>query len=111
MNAKRDWFERLTGAAFFSPKDFVRHAVLIVLLFGVVHVCGLREYTAMISGTMASPGLGSETCTLLAIVYIAFYFGAVVLAPILLIAAALLVVWKKLVTPHAVTYHQAKHES
>ena len=95
MNLKRDRFDRLTGAAFFSPKDFVRHAVLIVVLFAIAHVCGLREYTAMISGTMASPSLGAEICTLLAIVYMLFYFGAVVLAPILLIAAGLLFVWGK----------------
>ena len=95
MNVTRDKFDRLTGAVFFSPKDFVRHAVLIVVLFAVVHLLGLREYTAMISGTMASPNLGAEACTLLAIIYMLFYFGAVVFAPILLIAAGLLVVWGK----------------
>jgi len=95
MNLKRDWFDRLTGAALFSPKDFVRHAVLVVVLFGIAHVCGLREYTAMISGTMASPSLGAEICTLLAIIYMLLYFGAVVFAPILLIAAGLLFVWGK----------------
>lgn len=95
MNVKRDWFDKLTGATFFSPKDFVRHAVLIVALFGVAHILGLREYTAMISGTMASPSLGAEGCTLLAIIYMLLYFGTVVFAPILLIAAGLLLVWEK----------------
>ena len=95
MSARRDKFEQLVGAVFFSPKDFVRHAVLIVVLFAIAHMCGLREYTAIISGTMASPTLGAETCTLLAIIYMVFYFGAVVLAPILMIAAALLYIWEK----------------
>jgi len=95
VNMKRDKFDRLTGAVFFSPKDFTRHAILIVLLFAVVHLLGLREYTAMISGTMASPNLGAELCTLLAIIYMLFYFGAVVFAPILLIAAGLLFAWGK----------------
>ena len=95
MKAKSDKFDRLVGADFFSPKDFVRHAVLIVVLFAVVHLFGLREYTSIISGTMASPTLGAETCTLLAIIYMVFYFGAVVLAPVLLIAAGLLLLWEK----------------
>ena len=95
MNPQRDNFERLVGAVFFSPMDFVRHAVLIVALFVIAHLCGLREFTAMISGTMASATLGPEICTLLAIVYMLFYFGAVVLAPILMIAAALLYIWEK----------------
>jgi hypothetical protein len=95
MNAKPDWFEKLVGAEFFSPKDFVRHAVLIVVLFAVAHAFGLREYTTIISGTMASPTLGVETCALLAMIYLVFYFGAAVLAPILVIAAGLLLVWEK----------------
>lgn len=90
MKAKPDRFDRWVGAAFFSPKDFVRHAVLIVLVFALAHVCGLREYTAIISGTMASPSLGPEVCALLGIGYMALYFGVVVLVPVLLIAAALL---------------------
>jgi len=95
MNAMKDRFDRLVGVDFFSPKDFVRHAVLIVVLFAIAHVFGLREYTSMISGTMASPSLGAETCTLLAMIYLVFYFGAVVLAPVLLIAAGLLLLWEK----------------
>jgi len=95
VKATGDWFDRLVSADFFSPKDFVRHAVLIVVVFAIVHLCGLREYTAMISGTMASPDLGAETCTLLAIIYMVCYFGAVVLVPILIIAAGLLFAWGK----------------
>ena len=88
MNSGR--FDRWMGASFFSPKDFVRHAVLIVLVFAIAHAFGLREYTAIICGTMASPALGPETCALLGIGYMLLYFGVVVLVPILLIAAALL---------------------
>ena len=90
MRAKPDRLGRLIGADFFSPKDFVRHAVLILVLFGIAHVLGLRDFTTIISGTMASPALGAETCALLGMGYMALYFGTVVLAPVLLIAAALL---------------------
>lgn len=80
------WFR----ADFCSPKDFVRHAVLIVVLFAVAHLCGLREYTTIITGTMASPALGAEICALLGVAYMALYFGVVVFVPVLLLAAALL---------------------
>jgi hypothetical protein len=100
MNTKADRFGRLIGADFFSPKDFVRHALLIVVLFVIAHAFGLREFTTIISGTMASPALGAETCTLLGIGYMALYFGAVVLAPILLIAAGLL----------KIAQHLARHQ-
>ena len=88
-------FRRLIGADFFSPKDFLRHAVLILVLFAVAHLCDLREFTTIISGTMASPALGAETCALLGMSYMALYFGAVVLVPILLLAAGLLWFWEK----------------
>ena len=96
MKAKPDRFGRLVGADFFSPKDFVRHAVLVVLLFAIAHAFGLREYATIISGTMASPALGPEVCAILGVGYMALYFGAVVLAPVLLIAAALLKIGQRL---------------
>lgn len=95
MKLKPGWLIRLISAEFFSPKDFVRHAVLILVLFAMVHVCGLREYTSIISGTMASPTLGPEVCAILGMGYMALYFGAVGLAPILLIAAGLLAAWER----------------
>ncbi len=90
MRTIRNRLGRLGSAEFFSAKDFVRHAVLIVVLFAIAHASGLREYTTIISGTMASPSLGVGTCALLGMGYLALYFGAVVLAPVLLMAAALL---------------------
>jgi hypothetical protein len=81
-------------ADFFSPKDFVRHAGLIVSLFAIAHLFGLREFTAIISGTMASPELGANVCALLGMGYLALYFGVVVLVPVLLIAAGLLKGWQ-----------------
>jgi hypothetical protein len=95
MNGKPDRLRRWVSADYFSPKDFVRHAVLILVLFAVAHLCGLREFTTIVSGTMASPALGTEICALLGMGYMAFYFGAVVLVPVLLIAAGLLWLWEK----------------
>jgi hypothetical protein len=86
---------RILRAEFLSPKDLLRHAVLIGVLFAVAHLAGLREFTTIVSGTLASPSLGVGVCALLGVGYMALYFGAVVLAPILLIAAGLLFAWEK----------------
>ena len=86
---------QMLRANFLSPKDLVRHAVLIVMLFAVAHVAGLREFTTIISGTVASPSLGVGMCAVLGVGYMALYFGTVVLAPILLLAAGLLLLWEK----------------
>jgi hypothetical protein len=90
MRSKLSRLGRWISAERFSPRDFVRHAVLILLLFVIAHLCGLREFTTIITGTMASPALGAETCALLGMVYLTLYFGVVVLVPVLLIAATLL---------------------
>lgn len=82
-------------AVFLSPKDLVRHAVLIMALFGVAHLAGLREFTTIITGTLAAPSLGAGWCAVLGAGYMALYFGTVVLTPILLIAAGLLFLWEK----------------
>ena len=69
----RDTWLMLLGAAF------------LLAGFGAVSLLGWRESTTLLSGTYASPNVVLETmsCGL----YLAFYFGAVVLAPILVIAA------------------------
>jgi len=84
----------LLRAEFLSPKDLVRHAGSIGMLYAVAHLAGLREFTAIISGTVASPALGAGPCALLGVGYMALHFGTVVLAPVLLIAAGLLKLWK-----------------
>lgn len=85
---------RWLRADFLSPKDLVRHAALVVLLFAVAHAAGWRQFTSIISGTMAEPRLGPDVCALLGSGYAALYFATMVLAPILLIAAGLLKLWE-----------------
>lgn len=91
--AERFW--RMCSANFLSPKDFVRHAVLILVLFGIVHLAGLREYTTIVTGTTGSLTVGRETAALFGVGYLLLYMAAMVLAPMLLIAAGLLAGWNK----------------
>ena len=86
------WWE----ADLFSPKDFVRQAALICLVFALAHVLGLREYTSVLNGTTGSVDVAWQTSTLLGVTYIFFYLAFVLLVPTLLIAAALLVLARKL---------------
>ena len=91
--ANRFW--NLCAADFLSPKDFLRHAVLIVLAFGVAHALGLREYTSFLNGTTGSIELGYELSALLGLIYLSLYFATVLLVPILILAALLTSFWLK----------------
>ncbi len=83
------------SADFCSPKDFVRHGLLILLAFGVVHFLGLREFTSFLNGTTGDLNVNPDNATLLGVVYVGFYLAAILLAPICFIAAALLALWER----------------
>ena len=69
--------------------------IIIALLFGIVTVAGLRDYTSILSGTVGSLRLGWQISALLGFLYIFAYLGFVLLVPILFIAAGLLWLWQK----------------
>ena len=81
----------ICSADFFSPKDFVRHAALVAVLFLGAHLAGLREFTSVLTGTSGSPELGWELSAFLGAAYVFAYLCFVLLVPMLLFAAALLV--------------------
>ncbi len=61
----------------------MRHAVLVLLVFGLAHTAGLREYTSVLNGTTGAVGMDMETATLLGITYVLLYLAAVLVVPIL----------------------------
>jgi hypothetical protein len=71
-----------------TPRGFVWAAAALCLLYAVCHVLGWREYTAFLSGS-APAAERANLCLALGIVYAVAYFGFVLLAPILLIAAGI----------------------
>jgi hypothetical protein len=85
----------LWHAEFFSPKDFVRRAILISLVFLVAHLCGLREFTSILNGTTGSVGLTWEQSALRGFIYILLYLAFILLVPILLLAAAMIAALRK----------------
>ena len=68
-------------AKLFSGWGFLSRGLLIIAVFLLLHLLGLREYTSFISGT-TSGGWGD----LLGITYFILYSLAVFLAPVLIIA-------------------------
>jgi hypothetical protein len=83
-------------AKFFSPKDFVRRALILTFLFAIAHLCGLKEFTSVLNGTTGSVALGWTTSALLGLAYVLLYLGFVLLAPIFLLTAAILFTWARL---------------
>jgi hypothetical protein len=69
-----------------TPRGLLLRAALIAAVYAVLHLCGLRQDAAFLSGTP----VGGTLATLGGITYVLFYFAAVVLAPILVIAAGVL---------------------
>jgi hypothetical protein len=95
----RNFWHRLAAlwhADLFSPKDFVRRAVVVAVIFLTVHLAGLREYTCILNGTSGSVALGRGMSAFLGLAYVFAYLGFVLLVPILLLAAAMLVGWNRL---------------
>ena len=69
-----------------TPAGLLKRAAILVAAFLVCHLSGWRDLTSVLSGTPAS-----STLTALGGVLYAFcYFAAVIVAPILVIAAGLL---------------------
>jgi hypothetical protein len=83
-------------ADFLSPKDLVRRALVVAAIYGVVNAFGLREFTTILNGTMGSVSLGWRTSAFLGLLYIISYLAFVLITPTMLIAAGILLLWKKI---------------
>jgi hypothetical protein len=99
---KKNPLRRILRSKLLSPGDLVVKAALIALVFGVCELGGLREHTTIISGTTAAPGAGAGMSAVWAATYLVSYFAFVLAAPILLLAAALVLLvnrWWRLANP------------
>ncbi|WP_437592771.1 hypothetical protein [Sorangium sp. So ce1000] len=68
-------------------RDLALGAALLVVAFAACHLLGLREHVSVLSGTPPPAGGGDAS---LGAAYALAWFGAVVFAPILAIAAGML---------------------
>ena len=85
----------LQRAEFLSPKDLLQRAGAITVIFLLLHLAGLREFTSVLNGTVGSLALGWKLSGFLAVIYIVSYLAFVVLAPVLILAAMFLMAWQR----------------
>jgi hypothetical protein len=85
----------LQRAEFLSPKDLLQRAVAISVIFGCLHLAGLREFTSVLNGTIGSLALGWKLSGFFAVIYILFYLAFIILVPVQILAAIILLVWQR----------------
>lgn len=73
-----------------TARGLALRGVLLVVLFAVLHAAGLRRYLSLISGSPAPGALSHGLQAVCCAAYLASYMGAVLVAPVLLIASILL---------------------
>jgi hypothetical protein len=83
---KTRWY-KIFSYPIFSPTGFCLRAGLIALIYGILHLAGLREYTVILSGNSPTDNPANTLASSLGCIYIFFYFAFTFLVPILLIAA------------------------
>ncbi len=82
-------------AEFLSVRDLLQRAAAIGGMFLAVQLAGLREFTSVLNGTVGSMAVEVKLGTFLAAVYILLYLAFVILVPALILAALMLLVWRR----------------
>ena len=88
-------FRELIRAPLFSPPGLAVRALLLVVAFGLCELAGWREHTTFISGTVTSADMGINASATFGLIYMLAYFGFVLAAPILMIAAFVIFVFRR----------------
>lgn len=73
---------------FLSSKAMISWALAIVAVFAILNALGWREFTSVTSGTIPRGATAMEA-SVKALAYMAAYFGSVLVAPVLIIAAGI----------------------
>jgi hypothetical protein len=71
-------------------------AGLLTVLFIIAHVAGLRNFTSVLNGTIGSTTMDWNTAALLGVAYVLIYLGVVIVVPILVLAALILKIWRRI---------------
>ena len=96
INLLLKWRRRLKALKWLSPGSFALCAVAFVGVFFVLHLAGWRERTSVFCGTVPLERKTQLIQSFQAVSYTLMYFAAVIMAPILLLAAGFsqLLVWR-----------------
>lgn len=80
----------IPGRSAISAKGLLIRGLVLVGLFLVCHLAGLRPFTGILTGTLATAAGSTQLGSLLGVIYGLAYLAFVLAAPILLIAAGVL---------------------
>jgi hypothetical protein len=78
-----------------TPKGLLMRGIASCASLVIAHLAGWREYTSVLCGTMPDPSAAPWHAGYLGAAYAVCYLLATVIAPILILAAALLWMWKR----------------
>ena len=97
MNPRASLLRTVVAAPAFSPLGLTTRALLLVLAYLICHWLGWREHTTFLSGSQVGVDADRGLSILIGVGYMAAYFGAVLVSPILLLAAIVLKLWNAVV--------------
>ena len=86
-----------------SPAYFLQWAALLTVLYIIVNLAGMREYTSVLNGTIGSTTLNWQTASFLGAAYVFVYLAFILGAPILVLAALILKLWQRSLVKKGVT--------
>jgi hypothetical protein len=78
-----------------SPEYFLQWAGLLLVLFLIANLAGMRQFSSVLNGTVGSTSLDWQTASFLGAAYVMVYLAFVLGAPTLIIGAAILALWRK----------------
>jgi hypothetical protein len=73
-----------------SPSGLVLQAVVILIVYAVFELAGGRAYTSILCGTPPNDAIPYRQAHIVGVSYVLVYFGALLVAPALLITAGIL---------------------
>lgn len=91
------WLSKILvpGKSALSPSGLLVRALVLIILFLVCHLTGLRSCTSVLTGTFTPIGGSTQLGSLLGIVYALVFLAFVLAVPILLIASGILFLFER----------------
>jgi len=96
---RRRWWLAFWHAGAWTPTGLIRRAALVSFAFVLARAIGLQQFATVLNGTTGSVALGWQLSGFLGVLFVCLYLGAVLLAPVLLIASAFLALWQRFLQP------------
>lgn len=82
--------KRWIRSPFFSPVGLLVRAAALAVVYGGLHLAGLRDYATVLSGGLPSADASPGVASVLGMVYVLFYFGWIIAVPVLVLASGIL---------------------